>query len=153
MPIQGPPSHIDISVGEPGPAIAFYGTLLEALGYRRMRVAQPDFEGDVPLRACWAIEYPGGGWFGIEVRPASGPNRARAYDRYAPGPHHTAFHADSPASVDAVHARMVEGGFRVLDPPTDYSGHPAYSEGYYAAFFADPDGYKIEVVYEPRSNP
>ena len=42
---------------------------------------------------------------------------------------------------------------RVLDPPTDYGGQPAYSKGYYAAFFADPDGIKLEVVFEPLSNP
>ena len=29
----------------------------------------------------------------------------------------------------------------------------AYGDGYYAAFFADPDGLKLEVVYHPPNNP
>ena len=41
----------------------------------------------------------------------------------------------------------------MLDPPVDYSGHPAYGPGYYAAFFADPDGVKLEVVHLPSQNP
>jgi hypothetical protein len=41
----------------------------------------------------------------------------------------------------------------VLDPPADYSGQQGYGAGYYAVFFADPDGVKLEVVYEPRTNP
>lgn len=64
-----------------------------------------------------------------------------------------AFHAKSPADVDRTFERMRKSGARVLDPPADFSAHSAYSPGYYAAFFADPDGMKIEVVYEPRSNP
>jgi hypothetical protein len=30
---------------------------------------------------------------------------------------------------------------------------PVRGQGYYAAFYADPDGMKVEVVYEPHSNP
>ena len=40
-----------------------------------------------------------------------------------------------------------------IDTPVDYIAHRAYSAGYYAAFFADPDRMKVEVVYESRSNP
>jgi catechol 2,3-dioxygenase-like lactoylglutathione lyase family enzyme len=32
----------------------------------------------------------------------------------------------------------------ILDPPTEY---PAYGAGYYAVFFADPDGLKLEFVH------
>ena len=55
--------------------------------------------------------------------------------------------------IDAVHEAMVEIGAQVLDPPADYSGQAAYSEGYYAVFFADPDNMKLEAVYNPSSNP
>jgi glyoxylase I family protein len=41
---------------------------------------------------------------------------------------------------------------RILDAPAEYSGEE-YSPGYYAVFFAGPDGVKLEVVYHPRSNP
>jgi hypothetical protein len=44
---------------------------------------------------------------------------------------------------------MREIGTEILDAPADYSGQAGYSEGYYAAFFADPDGVKLEIVYLP----
>jgi len=153
MPVTGAVSHIDISVGFSARSIAFYDAFLPALGFRRWQADLPGFTGEAPERAAWGLKLAGGAWFGIEVRPARDDARERRYDRYAPGPHHIAFHAESPAKVDEVHAVMVAAGAEVLDPPTDYSGQAGYGEGYYAAFYADPDGLKLEVVYEPRSNP
>ena len=40
----------------------------------------------------------------------------------------------------------VEIGATILDPPAEYG----YTPGYYAVFFADPDGIKLEVVFEPE---
>lgn len=34
----------------------------------------------------------------------------------------------------------------LLDAPADY---PRYGTGYYAVFFADPDGLKLEFVHRP----
>ena len=34
-----------------------------------------------------------------------------------------------------------------LDPPAEY---PLYAPGYYAVFFADPDGLKLEFVHMPN---
>jgi catechol 2,3-dioxygenase-like lactoylglutathione lyase family enzyme len=64
-----------------------------------------------------------------------------------PGLHHVAWHADSRIDVDNLHRLLIEIGATVLDPPADY---PAYGKGYYAVFFADPDGIKLEFVYLPR---
>lgn len=153
MAVRGPLSHVDLSVSDPGRAIPFYEAFFRALGYRRMRSDLPGFGGEAPTRAAWLVRGSGGDVFGIEVRPAEGANQRRPVDRYAPGLHHMAFHAESRAAVDAVHAAVVAAGGTVLDPPADHSGDPHYSEGYYAAFFADPDGLKLEVVYEPRTNP
>ncbi|MBM4258770.1 MAG: hypothetical protein FJ147_23070 [Deltaproteobacteria bacterium] len=36
-------------------------------------------------------------------------------------------------------------GGKILDPPKEYD----YSPGYYAVFFTDPDGIKLEVVHIP----
>lgn len=150
MSVRGPLCHIDLSVSDPDRAIPFYEAFFLALGYRRMVIDAPDFQGEKPRRAAWSHRTAGGDFFAVEVRPA---RSARPHDRYAPGLHHLAFHAESPAAVDEVHEWVRAAGGTVLDPPTDYSGQSAYSEGYYAAFFADPDGVKLEVVYEPRSNP
>ena len=153
MSIRGPLSHIDISVGDPDRSVPFYTAFFEALGLRRFRSDLPEFRGEHPRRAAWFLRYPGGGVFGIEIRPATSDGRAKVHDRYAPGLHHLAFHAESRAAVEEVHAAVLQAGGIVLDPPTDYSGREGYTEGYYAAFFADPDGVKLEVVYEPLTNP
>lgn len=153
MALRGPPSHIDLSVSDPAAAIPFYEVFFEALGWFRFRFDHPEFTGDSPRRAAWFVKYPGGGLFGIEVRTADPDKCDVPLDRYRPGLHHMAFHAESAAAVDEIHERLAAAGARVLDRPTDYSGQPGYSEGYYAAFFADPDGLKLEVVYEPVTNP
>lgn len=152
MPVTGPLDHIDLSVGDSVRSIAFYDAFFTALGYRRWPVDHPDFTGERPQRAAWALQYAGGAWFSVEVRPAHEDKKTQRYDRYAPGPHHLAFHAGSRATVDAVHAALVEAGGKVLDAPFDYSGHEGYGDGYYAAFFADPDGLKLEVVHLPSTN-
>lgn len=153
MPVRGPLSHIDLSVRDPARSIPFYAALFGALGWRRFESDQPGFGGADPTRAAWFVRYSDGAMFGIEVRPASPGSRDVPHDRYAPGLHHMAFHADSPEDVDRVHARLQAEGARVLDPPVDYGGEPGYGPGYYAAFYADPDGLKLEVVYEPQTNP
>jgi catechol 2,3-dioxygenase-like lactoylglutathione lyase family enzyme len=152
MPVTGPISHVDISVSRPEKSIPFYEVLLTALDFVRSQVDHPEFRGPEPSRACWELRYHEGATFSIEVRPASGANRARRYDRYAPGTHHTAFHAESRKRVDSVHKAMLGAGFEVLDAPRELTGQ-GYGDGYYAAFYADPDGQKVEVVYHPPTNP
>jgi catechol 2,3-dioxygenase-like lactoylglutathione lyase family enzyme len=153
MAVRGPLSHIDMTIRDPERSIPFYAAFFDALGWKRARADLPDFAGASPRRAAWFIRYADGAFFGIEVRPANPGSRDTPVDRYAPGLHHMAFHAESPADVDRIHAALVAAGARVLDPPADYSDDPHYARGYYAAFYADPDGIKLEVVYEPRSNP
>ncbi len=152
MPVTGPLSHIDISVGYPEQSIPFYAALLEALGYHRWKSDEPDWREPNPRRAAWFMKLPEGPIFAIEVRPARTESRDRKYDRYEPGPHHMAFHADGPDTVDRVHEAMVAIGATVLDPPTDYGGQRGYEEGYYAAFYSDPDGMKLEVAHIPSGN-
>lgn len=153
MPTTGALAHIDISAGHPERSIPFYAALLGALGYRRVSVAMPEWSGANPTRATWSFQLPGGASFEIEVRPARRESRDRSYDRYEPGPHHIAFHAESRAVVQGVHGAMLAIGATILDPPVDYSGRPGYEDGYYAAFFADPDGVRLEVAHIPDANP
>jgi glyoxylase I family protein len=153
MAVRGPLSHIDMSVADPDRSIPFYAAFLGAIGYHRFRSDHPEFTGERPKRAAWFIRYAGGGIFGLEVRPAKPKSRGNVHDRYAPGLHHMAFHVESRAAVDEVHAQVLAAGGTVLDPPADYSHQQGYTEGYYAVFFADPDGVKLEVVFEPLTNP
>jgi glyoxylase I family protein len=66
-------------------------------------------------------------------------------DRYATGLHHLAFDAPSREVVDAIGAWAHEVGAEIDGEP----GERGYSPGYYAAFFFDPDGLKLEVVHQP----
>lgn len=152
MATTGSLNHIDISIGYPDRSIPFYHAFFEALGYRRWEM-DGDWAGDSPRRATWSIKLADGAIFCVEVRPSSAEKRDRRTDRYEPGPHHLAFNAASPADVRRVHAAMLAVDATVLDPPTDYSGQGGYSDGYYAAFFADPDNLKLEVVHIPPRSP
>ena len=152
MSVTGPLSHLDLSVGDPERSIPFYAALLEAIGFTRWSSQEPGWTGEKPRRAAWSIRNADGSLFAIDLRPSETAKRDQQYDRYAPGPHHLAFHAESRNVVDRVHAEVSARGGSVLDAPAEYEG-PAYGGGYYAVFFADPDGVKLEVVHHPPTNP
>lgn len=98
------------------------------------------------------MQYSGGASWGIGLQLARPESRDRKHDRYAPGLHHMAFSAASRADVDATYEILQEMGAHVFDPPAEYGGEE-YLPGYYAVFFADPDGLKLEVVHQPRADP
>jgi catechol 2,3-dioxygenase-like lactoylglutathione lyase family enzyme len=60
--------------------------------------------------------------------------------------HHLALHAGSREDVDALHVLLLRMNATILDAPAEY---PKYGAGYYAVFFADPDGLKLEYVFLP----
>ncbi len=137
--IRGALSHVDLTVTELARSIEFYGQVLGRLGYRRT--------GEAGAGApCWATSDPEGGFFSIALQAARPESAGKPHDRYAPGLHHLAFHADNREDVDTFHDFLVSIGARVLDPPAEYK----YTPGYYAIFFSDPDGLKLEVVFEPQ---
>lgn len=130
--------HIDLSVTDVVKAKAFYADVLRFMGY----VAGEDYGArgqDFDLHTA-------DGFSSIGVRVSEGPHAERTHDRYSPGLHHLAWNAESRADVDALYTHLLEQGALILDPPADY---PHYGEGYYAVFFADPDGLKLEYVFKP----
>ncbi|HEY9217639.1 MAG TPA: VOC family protein [Phenylobacterium sp.] len=135
--MRGAIHHLDLTVKDPWASHDFYAQVLGFMGYRQ--AAQDtrgfDFELDGPHGHC-----------SIGVMKAEGPHRERPHDRYSPGLHHVAWTAQSRDDVDALHALLLRIGAEVLDAPADY---PHYGAGYYAVFFADPDGLKLEFVYKP----
>jgi catechol 2,3-dioxygenase-like lactoylglutathione lyase family enzyme len=112
----------------------FYDAVLARVGYTR--VADAD-EGPM---------WQGAGHL-IGLQESDDAGRTTPHYRYAPGLHHLALEAPDRASVDRLHAELVALGVRILDPPAQYD---RYSPGYYAVFFADPDGLKLEYVHTPR---
>lgn len=58
---------------------------------------------------------------------------------------HLAFDAPSEAAVDAFHAGALAAGGEDRGAP---GLRPHYGPTYYAAFVTDPDGYKLEAVFQ-----
>ena len=136
--IRGSLSHVDLTVTNLSRSVRFYDQVLGELGYKRLS----EEGAGAP---CWGVSDSVGGTFGIALQCAGHDGASKPHDRYAPGLHHLAFHADSRADVEAFHKFLVAISATVLDPPGEYD----YTPGYYAVFFADPDGLKLEVVHEP----
>ncbi|MEJ7893361.1 MAG: hypothetical protein WKF94_12045 [Solirubrobacteraceae bacterium] len=72
--------------------------------------------------------------------PAS---RLAAYDREAVGLQHLAFMVRTRSQVRLVHELAVCRGDTVLHSPQDF---PQYPPPYYATFWLDPHGFKLEAV-------
>ena len=80
----------------------------------------------------------------IGVRPATANLDGAPVNRFRAGMHHLALRAVCKADVDTFHRFLQAQKLEVLDPPRSY---PKYGPDYYAVFFADPDGMKLEFVY------
>jgi glyoxylase I family protein len=137
--MRGVVHHVDLTVRDPKASFVFYDALLTALGYHLERVDERGFD--------WKLETQLGSHYVGLVR-ASAEGAARTHDRYSPGLHHLAWAVDGRTDVDRLHECLLKIGATVLDPPAEY---PQYNKGrgYYAVFFADPDGLKLECVYTP----
>ena len=138
--MTGALSHLDLCVSDPAHSVPFYDRVLRRLGFRAILLPE-----QATAVGAWVSRQDGAAAFSIALEPARGEGASRAHDRYSPGLHHLAFHASSRAEVDDFHAFLEAWGARVLDRPTEYD----YTPGYYAVFFADPDGLKLERVHEP----
>ena len=128
--------HIDLTVNDLQKSAAFYDRVLGALGFRRL---DEDDAGEHDIR--W-----GNAHLTIALRAAPGEHLGAVFDRYRVGLHHLALKVRSREQVDRFHQLLRDEGLTVLDAPAEY---PQYGKGYYAVFFADPDGIKLEVVHFP----
>ena len=83
---------------------------------------------------------------GIWIRPAA--HQEPKYVFEAHGLHHLCLKAETPRMVDSVHdllnAPDWQSAAKILCAPKLY---PQYAPDYYAVFFTDPDGIKLEVAY------
>ena len=124
--------HLVLSVGDLARSKAFYGKLLSFLGFK--------LKYDYADMAGWSN---GRTLFWISRADAQG--RKRKYRKGDIGFHHYAFELASRSDVDELGAFLEKNGIRIIDPPGEY-----YGRSYYAVYFADPDGMKLEgMVYKP----
>jgi catechol 2,3-dioxygenase-like lactoylglutathione lyase family enzyme len=132
--------HLDLTVLDPERSRPFYEAVLGFLGYRLGHADARGYDFDLAL--------PGGGVSSVGIVRAERGGRRKRHDRHSPGLHHVAWSAASRADVDRLHDLLRGLGAEILDAPADY---PQYGAGYYAVFFADPDGLKLEFVHWPTA--
>jgi catechol 2,3-dioxygenase-like lactoylglutathione lyase family enzyme len=126
--------HIDLVVSSIERSLPFYRDLLAPLGYHRLSEVEGE-RGET-------IWYLGGPDVELGLREAQTDGE---HDRYRVGIHHIAFEAWSRRTVDERAAWLRANGAEIESGPEEY----AYSLGYYAVFFYDPDGLKLEIVHVP----
>jgi glyoxylase I family protein len=132
--------HVDIVVSSIDRSLPFYRGLLGPLGW--VVVVRQEGERGEPIHYLGGPDWHGS--VGLRERPsdeARGP-----VDRYALGMHHLAFAAPGRAAVDEAARWLAGQGVEIEGGP----GERHYTPGYYAVFFYDPDGIKLEVVHRPR---
>ena len=132
--------HLDLVVTSLERSRPFYQELLgltqasEIVGERGEKVVYISRPGEEPA-----------GSFSIGLREKQSDAHATPYDRYGVGVHHVAFEVDSPEVVDERAAWLRAQGAEIESGPEEYD----YREGYYALFFYDPDGLKLELMCVP----
>ena len=129
--------HLDLVVTSLEQSLDFYRGLLEPLGY----VRTSEIEGERGERVVYVGRVGEAGE--VSLREAQSDAPAVPYDRYGIGLHHLAFTATERAVVDERAAWLRERGAEIESGPEEYD----YSPGYYAVFFYDPDGIKLEIVH------
>jgi catechol 2,3-dioxygenase-like lactoylglutathione lyase family enzyme len=127
--------HVDLVVSSIERSLPFYRELLGPLGWHRLSEVEGE-RGET-------IFYLEGGECSIGLREAQ--SESAAYDRYRIGLHHLAFAAFSRAVVDERAEWVRANGMLLESEPQEYT----YSPGYYAVFFYDPDGLKLEILHTP----
>lgn len=117
--------HIDLRVRSLAEVRSFYHTLLPALGFTR----NVGIEGWLQFEA----EGPGGAteFFGVTESPRHVANESRI-----------AFWVENPGEVDRLAEIVVQAEGRNIEGP-GYDEGP----GYYAVFFEDPNGNRLEVCH------
>ena len=127
--------HVDLVVSSIERSLPFYRDLLGPLGFHRIAEVEGE-RGE-------SIWYLGGPGSAIGLRQAQ--SESPAYDRYSVGLHHLALEAYSRAVVDERADWLRAQGAEIESGPEEYH----YIPGYYAVFFYDPDGIKLEIVHVP----
>ena len=114
--------HISIRVRDYEKSKAFYGKLFDHLGFEI------------------SDEYPGTiGWTNGKTRYwIAGAEGRKTYKIGDVGLHHYAFELRNRKDVDDLQAFLEREGVKIVDPADEYY------EDYYAVFFLDPDGIKLE---------
>ena|SRR5437868_2903617 len=123
-----PFGHMDTRVSDMERALPFYDALLAALGFTERH------HGDEWKVWSTTEPLPATAYFGITESPGHVPNENRI-----------AFWVATATEVDRIAEVVRDAGATELSGPKPMP----YGPGYYAVFFADPSGNRLEVYVRP----
>jgi catechol 2,3-dioxygenase-like lactoylglutathione lyase family enzyme len=121
--------HVYISVADMSRSEPYYDAVMTALGFRKNAFA---------IEGVHHVQY-FNKYFGYVLRPAQTNSR---HDPYAPGLHHLCLRVDSHADVVEAVKRLRSAGIETSEPKL----YVEYAPDYFAAFFTDPDGIRLEIT-------
>ena len=130
--------HVDLVVSSIERSLPFYRDLLGPLGWHGLS----EVEGERG-ETIWYLWGPGT-FASVGLRTAQSETPG-GFDRYRIGLHHLAFEAYSRALVDERAQWLRQQEIDIESGPQEYT----YQPGYYAVFFYDPDGLKLEILHVP----
>ena len=122
--------HVYFAVADLARSEAFYDAVMPVLGFRKNSFVN---EGDPHVQYF-------NRHFGLVLRPARGAKPA--HDPQAPGLHHFCLRVEDVAAVDEIARQFAQAGIACSAPQL----YPEYALDYYAIFFSDPDGIRLEVT-------
>jgi catechol 2,3-dioxygenase-like lactoylglutathione lyase family enzyme len=127
--------HVDLVCRDLERSLVFYAAVFGPLGLEPPAL----FDGERGEQIHY-LRFPAAGSGSIGLRQAQ---KEQPFELYAPGFHHLAIAVETAADVDNAHAAVVAVGGEVLHAPRPW---PEYHPAYYATFFLDPDGFRLEVA-------
>lgn len=116
--------HLELYASDLDASVTFWDWLLDELGYEEKN----EWDGG----RSWI----NGPTYVVLVQA----EKDHPFDRNGPGLNHVAFHARSREQVDRISEGVRERTNLLYEDQHPYAG------GYYAAYFEDPEGIKVEVV-------
>ncbi|MGH7865487.1 MAG: VOC family protein [Candidatus Binataceae bacterium] len=122
--------HVYLTVSNFARSERFYDRVMRALDFKKGTTA---FGGD--QHAHYYNRS-----FQVTIRPARGV--LRRHNAYSPGLHHLCFRATDEGAVNRAARTLKSLGVKVEGP----RACPEYAPDYYAVFFSDPDGLRLEIV-------
>jgi len=122
--------HVFVAVRDLQRSARFYDRVMPVLGFRKGEGAM---DGDPHVfyhnrRLVYAL------------RPAR--EGTADHDPYAAGLHHLCFRVVDEEAVDRAAGELAAAGVKATEPRY----YPEYGPDYYATFFEDPDGMRLEVM-------
>jgi glyoxylase I family protein len=127
--------HVDLVCRDLERSLGFYTAVFGPLGLEPPVLVEGERREQIHY-----LRFPTAGSGSLGLRQAL---QEQEFLLYAPGLHHLSFAVESHEEVDGTHARVVAAGGAVLHAPRFW---PQYHEAYYATFFSDPDGIRLEVA-------